>query len=179
MMTLRRQKSRRTQLERRNKTQAAILSAAIDLLAEHGYAGFSASRVAAGAGVSRGAQEHYFPKKNDLISAATRYAMREAVDYAQLLARIASESKDPIAKFLKDSEHFFFRPVYQAMIEIMIAARSDRALAQPGRVGRVANAQRHLDRHAWCRRDLQLVCDPAKGESIIFLSLLAARALPG
>jgi AcrR family transcriptional regulator len=83
MMTLRRQKSRRTQLERRNKTQAAILSAAIDLLAEHGYAGFSASRVAAGAGVSRGAQEHYFPKKNDLISAATRYAMREAVEHAQ------------------------------------------------------------------------------------------------
>jgi AcrR family transcriptional regulator len=130
MMTLRRHKSRRTQVERRNETQAAILSGAIDLLAEHGYAGFSASRVAARAGVSRGAQEHYFPKKNDLIAAATRYAMREAVEHAQLLARTASESTDPIAKFLKDSEHFFFRPVYRAMIEIMIAARSDRALAR-------------------------------------------------
>ena len=130
MMTLRRQKSRRTQLERRNETQAAILSAAINLLVEHGYAGFSASRVAARAGVSRGAQEHYFPKKNDLIAAATRYAMREAVEHAQLLARTASESTDPVAKFLKDSEHFFFRPVYRALIEIMIAARSDRALAR-------------------------------------------------
>jgi AcrR family transcriptional regulator len=130
MMTRHRQKSRRTQLERRNETQAAILSAAIDLLAEHGCAGFSASRVAARAGVSRGAQEHYFPKKNDLIAAATRYAMREAVEHAKLLARTASESTDPIAKFLKDSEHFFFRPVYRAMIEIMIAARSDRALAR-------------------------------------------------
>jgi AcrR family transcriptional regulator len=130
MMTLRREKSKRTQLERRNETQAAILAAAIDLLAEHGYAGFSASRVAARAGVSRGAQEHYFPKKNDLIAAATRYAMREAVEHAQSLARTASESTDPIAKFLKDSEHFFFRPVYRAMIEIMIAARSDRALAR-------------------------------------------------
>jgi AcrR family transcriptional regulator len=123
-------KPRRTQLERRNETQGAILSAAIDLLAEHGYAGFSASRVAAQAGVSRGAQEHYFPKKNDLIAAATRYAMREAVEHARLLARTASESTDPVAKFLKDSEHFFFRPVYRAMIEIMIAARSDRALAR-------------------------------------------------
>ena len=66
-----RRKLRRTQIERRSETQAAILSAAIDLLAEHGYAGFSASRVAARAGVSRGAQEHYFPKKNDLIAAAT------------------------------------------------------------------------------------------------------------
>jgi AcrR family transcriptional regulator len=53
-------KARRTQLQRRNETQAAILEASINLLAEKGYARFSASRVAAEAGVSRGAQEHYF-----------------------------------------------------------------------------------------------------------------------
>lgn len=123
-------KRRRTQLERRNETQAAILSAALRILIEDGYAGFSASRVAARAGVSRGAQEHYFPKRNDLIAAATRQAMREAVEHAQSLARTATASSDPIAKFLKDSGHFFFEPVYRAMIEIMIAARTDRALAR-------------------------------------------------
>src|SRR5262244_4155688 len=116
-MRRRRRKPGRTQVERRNETQAAILSASIGLLAENGYAGFSASRVASRAGVSRGAQEHYFPKKNDLIAAATRYAMQEAVEHAQLLASTAGESTDPIAKFLSDSEHFFFRPVYRAMIE--------------------------------------------------------------
>jgi AcrR family transcriptional regulator len=130
MMKQRRRKLKRTQLERRNETQAAILSASIDLLAENGYAGFSASRVARRAGVSRGAQEHYFPKKNDLIAAATQHAMREAVDHARSLARTATEAADPVAKFLTDSEHFFFRPVFRAMIEIMIAARSDRALAR-------------------------------------------------
>jgi AcrR family transcriptional regulator len=129
-MRRRRRKPRRTQVERRNETQAAILSASIGLLAENGYAGFSASRVASRAGVSRGAQEHYFPKKNDLIEAATRHAMREAVEHARSLARTATRSTDPVAKFLTDSEHFFFRPVYRAMIEIMIAARSDRALAR-------------------------------------------------
>lgn len=125
-----RRRPRRTQVERRNATQAAILSASIRLLAEDGYAGFSASRVAARAGVSRGAQEHYFPKKSDLIVAATRYAMREAVEHARSLARSATRSRNPIERFLTDSEHFFFRPVYQAMVEIMIAARSDRALAR-------------------------------------------------
>lgn len=129
-MVRRRQKPRRTQLERRNETQAAILSAAIDLLTEHGYAGFSASRVATRAGVSRGAQEHYFPKKHDLIAAATRFTMQQAVEHAQSYARTAKGSSDPIAKFLVDSEHFFFMPVYRAMIEIMIAARTDRALAR-------------------------------------------------
>lgn len=128
MMKRHRRKPKRTQLERRNETQAAILSASIDLLAENGYAGFSASRVARRAGVSRGAQEHYFPKKNDLIAAATQHAMREAVEHARSLAHTATGAADPVAKFLTNSEHFFFRPVFRAMIEIMIAARSDRAL---------------------------------------------------
>jgi len=121
---------RRSQEERRRKTRAAILSASIELLTEKGYAGFSASRVAARAGVSRGAQEHYFPKKVDLIAAATQHAMDEAVAHARLLAERAQHSADPIAQFLLDSEHFFFNPLYRAMVESMIAARSDKALAR-------------------------------------------------
>jgi AcrR family transcriptional regulator len=138
---------RRTQVERRKETQAAILSASIELLAEKGYAGFSASRVAARAGVSRGAQEHYFPKKRDLVAASTRYAMAEAVEHARSLARDASKSKDPIQKFLLDSEHFFFRPVYRAMIELMIAARSDRALMRI--VHPIAQDARHVLNGIW------------------------------
>jgi AcrR family transcriptional regulator len=121
---------RRTQAERRSEAQAAILSASLQILVEDGYARFSASRVAARAGVSRGAQEHYFPRKHDLIAAATKHTMREAVKHAQMLAQTASRSPDPIAKFLMDSEHFFFTPVYRGMVEIMIACRSDRTLAR-------------------------------------------------
>src|ERR1700730_8526559 len=92
-------KPRRTQVERRNETQGAILSASIGLLAEKGYAGFSASRVAARAGVSRGAQEHYFPRKNDLIAAATQQAMREAVAHARSLAHSATHQLIPWRNF--------------------------------------------------------------------------------
>lgn len=56
-------------------------------------------------------------------------AWRQKIKAAAPLAT-ASEQAALIAKFLKDSEHFFFRPVYRAMIKIMIAARSDRALAR-------------------------------------------------
>jgi AcrR family transcriptional regulator len=117
-------------VQRRRETQAAILSAAIRLLIKEGHIGFSASRVAAMAGVSRGAQEHYFPTKIDLLAAATRHAMNEAVDHARSLAKRATRSTDPTAKFLADSEHFFFSPVYRAMIEIVLAARSDQALSR-------------------------------------------------
>ena len=122
--------TRKTQVQRRNETQSAILSASLRLLAQKGYAGFSASRVAAMAGVSRGAQEHYFRTKSELIAAATRFAMAEAVEHATALAQTATKSADPVAKFLADSEHFFFTPVFQAMAEIMIAGRSDRALSR-------------------------------------------------
>jgi len=121
---------RRTQDERRRASQAAILTASIELLTEVGYAGFSASRVAARAGISRGALEHYYPKRLDLVAAATQHAMDEAVAHARSLAALARHSADPVAQFLMDSEHFFFNPLYQALIESRIAARSDKALAR-------------------------------------------------
>lgn len=122
------QEVRRTQEQRRLQTQTAILTAAIELLIEIGYARFSASGVAARAGVSRGALEHYYPRKIDLCAAATRHAMREAVDHARSLADPATTAADPVAKFLVDSEHFFFSPVFRAMVEIMVAASADPAL---------------------------------------------------
>ena len=125
-----RQKPRRTQAQRRHETQAAILSAATRLLIKEGHLGFSASRVASMAGVSRGAQEHYFPTKNDLLAAATRHAMEAAINHARSLAKRATRSTEPVEKFLMDSEHFFFSPVYRAMMEIVLAARSDRALSR-------------------------------------------------
>jgi AcrR family transcriptional regulator len=122
---------RRTQEERRQATQAAVLAAALEILIEDGYAKFSASRVASRAGVSRGALERYFPTKNDLLVAATQHAMDAAVEHAQRLA--AGNGEHTVERFLRDSEHFFFGPLYRAMLELAIAAASDKALAKPHR----------------------------------------------
>jgi AcrR family transcriptional regulator len=120
--------TRRTQEERRRATQAAVLASALEVLIDDGYANFSASVVAARAGVSRGALERYFPTKNDLLVAVTAHAMDTAVAHAKHLA--AREGKHTIERFLLDSEHFFFSPVYRAMVELAIAAASDRSLAK-------------------------------------------------
>ncbi len=119
---------RRTQEERRRATQAAVLSAALDVLIDDGFANFSAGRVAARAGVSRGALERYFPTKNALLLAATQHAMDEAVAHAKALA--ARNSKPTVQRFLLDSEHFFFGPLYRAMLELAIAAASNAGLAR-------------------------------------------------
>ena len=149
-----RRKPKRTQLERREETQGCD---PIGIDQASGRARIRAASVQAAlrptAGVSRGAQEHYFPKKNDLIAAATRYAMREAVEHARSLARSATRSQDPIAKFLKDSEHFFFTPRVpghdrdhdRGAIGSRVGPHrpSDRS-------GCARCAERHLDRHARC-----------------------------
>jgi AcrR family transcriptional regulator len=134
---------RRTQEERRRATQAAVLAAALEALIDDGYANFSASAVATRAGISRGALERYFPTKNGLLVAVTQHAMDTAVAHAERLA--TQGSRRTIERFLLDSEHFFFSPVYRAMIELAIAAASDKALAKKhGPI--VARARQSLNR---------------------------------
>ena len=47
-----------------------LLEATVDCLVEHGWSGTSTTLVSQRAGVSRGAQLHHFPTKNDLVLAA-------------------------------------------------------------------------------------------------------------
>ncbi len=122
--------SRRTQAERRQETQAAILNAALLTLVADGYAGFSAIGVAARAGVSRGAQEHYYPKKIDLIAAATEHALDRAIAHARTTSSTIGSPETAVEEFLAESEAFFFTPAFMALMEIVIVARSDKALGE-------------------------------------------------
>ena len=122
-------RTRRTQAERRQETQSAILDAALIILVKDGYAGFSAIAVAARAGVSRGAQEHYYPKKIDLLVAVTKYALNQAIVHARTTSTTVSPGT-VIEDFLSESETFFFTSAFMALMEIVIAARSDKALSK-------------------------------------------------
>jgi AcrR family transcriptional regulator len=118
----------RTQEQRRRDTQERVLTAAIDILADRGYAHLTTTAVAAKAGVSRGAQENYFPTKTDLIAAATAHAMDEAIRQAMLAADRGSKAKDPLPSFLEHNSAFFGSRTYLAMIELALAGRDSRPL---------------------------------------------------
>ncbi len=123
-------RKRRTQEQRRRETQDKILRAAIDLLVEKGYAGFSTIAVAARAGVSRGARENYFRTKYDLIAAAWRAALDRAEQESQALAGDIRHSPDPVGQFLASARSFFLSRDYVAMLELSFAARTDQRLAR-------------------------------------------------
>lgn len=67
------QPRRRTQEERSAATRAALLDATIGCLLEGGYAQLTMNRIAARAGVSRGAIVHHYPTKTALVTDAVRY----------------------------------------------------------------------------------------------------------
>ena len=60
---------RRTQADRSATTRRALVLAARRLFAEHGYAAVGTERIAAEAGVTRGALYHQFADKVELFAA--------------------------------------------------------------------------------------------------------------
>src|SRR3954467_9807053 len=65
--------ARLPQEERTRAMRARLLEATVELLVEKGYAGTSTTLVSERAGVSRGAQLHHFPTKQDLVVAAVQH----------------------------------------------------------------------------------------------------------
>ena len=73
-------RSRRTQAERRAATRAALLDATIAGLVEHGYARLTTSQIVDSAGVTRGAQAHYFSTKAELVAEALTHLAHKIGD---------------------------------------------------------------------------------------------------
>nr|WP_312867537.1 TetR/AcrR family transcriptional regulator [Amycolatopsis pithecellobii] len=63
----------RTQAERREQTRTALLDATIECLIELGYARASMQEICARAGVSKGAVQHHFSDKAELMAAAVEH----------------------------------------------------------------------------------------------------------
>ncbi|WP_169799311.1 TetR/AcrR family transcriptional regulator, partial [Nocardioides jensenii] len=61
------------QEERSRAMRQRLLEATVECLVEAGFSGTSTTLVSQRAGVSRGAQLHHFPTKNDLVLAAVEH----------------------------------------------------------------------------------------------------------
>ena len=65
--------AREPKQDRSRATRARLLEATIDSLADQGWSATTVGVVAERAGVSRGATQHHFPTREDLITAALDY----------------------------------------------------------------------------------------------------------
>src|SRR4029077_14951683 len=66
-------RARRTQADRREVAERALLDAAISLIAKRGVKGMTLADVGEGTGYSKGIAPHYFRTKERLLVATTQY----------------------------------------------------------------------------------------------------------
>jgi AcrR family transcriptional regulator len=71
--------SRRTQVERRQESERALLAAAAEIIAERGITGASLASISERAGTSRGLPTHHFGTKDALISQVASSAQDRVV----------------------------------------------------------------------------------------------------
>lgn len=132
------------QADRTRAMRARLLDATVELLVERGFANTSTTLVSERAGVSRGAQLHHFPTKNDLVVAAVEHLTeRRGAELAEAVAHLPTGGRRTRAVVETLGDHFT-SPVFAAALELWVAARTDEALlAAVGpleqRVGREAH----------------------------------------
>ena len=115
--------TRRTQAERSGETRRRILDAAVALLGERGYAGLRTGDVAIAAGVSKGAQTHHFPSKDELVVAVVEHVFLRAGEQARKRARRSMTADEAVKALLADAQEFFFSELFLIALDLAIQGR--------------------------------------------------------
>jgi len=119
---------RRSNADRSAETRLKLLDATIDSLSELGWARTSTTEVVRRAGVSRGAQVHHFPTKEDLVLAAVDHLLeRRSVEFLEAFVGLPAEQRSPAAAIQILRERCF-GPSFDAWLELALAARTDPTL---------------------------------------------------
>ena len=88
--------TRRTQAERSATTRAALLAAARELFAEHGFSATGREQIAELAGVTRGALYHHFGSKEQLFRAVVEQLEEELGEKVMLAAARSPDAAEQL-----------------------------------------------------------------------------------
>jgi AcrR family transcriptional regulator len=120
--------ARGPQQDRSRATRQALLTAAVECLAEYGWAASTVSVVAARAGVSRGAAQHHFPTREALMTAAIEHVTE--VRDIEIRRELAAGPPGPldVAAALDIIASWFVGQYFRAALEVWVAALADPVL---------------------------------------------------
>lgn len=168
-------KVRRTQAERTEEMRRRILDAAVDLLAQKGYAGFRTADVAEVAGVSRGAQTHHFPSKDDLVVAVVEHVFRRASEQGSKRARRVRSVDEAFKVLLADSQEFFFSELFFIAMDLAIQGRTKNGKDNP--LGAISAASRLPVEASWLAALIEAGVPAAIAEDLLWLTISIVRGL--
>jgi AcrR family transcriptional regulator len=116
---------REPQQERSRLTRQRLLEAAIDGLAEHGWSGTTVALVAERAGVSRGAAQHHFRTREELVTAAVQHMAQVRREEIRRQAARLPEGGRRTEDVLDLLAEHFVGPVFAAALHLWVAAATD------------------------------------------------------
>lgn len=120
--------TRTPQQQRSRETRRRLLVATVESLAELGWAGSSVAVIAARAGVSRGATQHHFRTREDLITAALEYMAAQRLAEIRRGTADLGTGLDRTRAVLERLVDVYTGPLFTAALQAWAAAASDATL---------------------------------------------------
>jgi AcrR family transcriptional regulator len=137
-------RTHRTHEERSAATQERLIEAAIFCLHKYGYAATTTTLVAEEAGFSRGAMLHQFGTKVDLMLAVARHVADQQNAFFRQALKSYPRGRERFVGLTDVTWEALSQPAAIALLEIMMASRSDPALGErfPALAEEMAQSQR-------------------------------------
>ncbi|HEV7965539.1 MAG TPA: TetR/AcrR family transcriptional regulator [Actinoplanes sp.] len=122
-------RTREPKQDRSRATRQRLLESAMECLVVHGWTATTMTVVAEHAGVSRGAAQHHFPTREDLITVALEFMF----DSRMALILQAGDLPDGPGRteaVVVRMVEYFTDPLFKAALQVWTAAAADEALKQ-------------------------------------------------
>lgn len=135
---------REPQQERSRTTRRRLIEAALDSFGERGWHGVTVAVIAERAGVSRGAAQHHFPTREDLVAAAVDLLGEAQIDELRAQAADLPTGSSRIERVVEMVLNLYTGPLFRAALQLWAVAATDEALRDvlvplEARVGREAH----------------------------------------
>ncbi|MEV7095817.1 TetR/AcrR family transcriptional regulator [Amycolatopsis sp. NPDC051045] len=132
---------REPQQERSRTTRRRLVEAALDSFGERGWHGVTVAGIAERAGVSRGAAQHHFPAREDLVVAAVDLLGEAQIDELRAQAAGLPSGASRIEHVVEMVLNLYTGPLFRAALQLWSVAATDDALREvlvplEARVGR-------------------------------------------
>jgi AcrR family transcriptional regulator len=130
--------------ERSRTTRRRLVEAAVGCIAELGWHGTTVAVIAERAGVSRGAAQHHFPTREDLLAAAVEHVGEVQIVILRARADDLPAGPDRTEHVVDMLLNLYTGALFRAALHLWVAASTDDALKRvlvplEARVGREAH----------------------------------------
>jgi AcrR family transcriptional regulator len=120
--------ARKPQQERSRSTRRALVDAAVACIGELGWTGATVAVIAERAGVSRGAAQHHFPTREDLVVATVEYLGEEQVRHLRDGTDALPPGPARVEAVVEMLLELYTGAAFRAALHLWVAASTDEAL---------------------------------------------------